>query len=476
MKKPVSISELVKTYSSLIDDLKGKINEKEFNKIKRSFDSHNKKFAPKPKPKPKPRVVRSKYILLDNITESSDKKSLVFNFKNNNSFTYNLINKKFELEGSLGKVEFLENQYLLTERQAKISRNQSIVNDQLDLFINSSQELWIKTFFSICRQENINIFYRPSKSVLAVLNRIEIISKIEKFQNIKDFSKITHLINCNKFKTSLKDLEVDSWFIDAALNNGELWQHIYEYNYAKKENLISEFQFLWNNYENTEIRHLYQRTRDLTKNCGYDFGTLIKYLNEEMHYQGITPLFYDNNNYYHIDYNDCHYSGLDLLKQYVECQTDDNYEKYPRNLKTELDKSYYRMQIVENQRLNEKSKVNFEKLKAFEFEDENYCVIAPQSIKDIVSEGNALCHCIANYAKSTAEGNYKVVFMRRISDKNAPLLTISLSGKKNIQAHYVRGKNNREVDSQEFKFVKKYNEYLKSQCALLNENAKASLS
>lgn len=460
MKKSVSISELVKTYSSLIDDLKGKINEKEFNKIKRSFDSHNKKFTPKPKPKP--RVVRSKYILLDNITESSDKKSLVFNFKNNNSFTYNLINKKFELEGSLSKVEFLEN------RIGQLP--------QIDLLINSSQEPWIKTFFSICSHESIDIFYNRPK---AVLNRIEIISKIEKFQNIKDFNGIAHLIYCNKFKTSLKDLEVDSWFIDAALNNGKLWQHMHEYNYAKKENLISEFQFLWNNYEYAEIRQLlhYNRyLRDLTKNYGYNFETLIKYLNEEMHYQGIMPLFYDdhNNNYDGNFYNNCDYEGIDLLKQYIECQTDKNYEKYPRNLKTELDKSYHRMQIVENQRLNEKSKVNFEKLKAFEFEDENYCVIAPQSIKDIVNEGNALRHCIANYARSTAEGNYKVVFMRRTSDKNAPLLTIHLSGKKNIKAHYIRGKRNREVDMQELKFVGKYNNYLKSQCALLNENVEVS--
>ena len=332
-----------------------------------------------------------------------------------------------------------------------------------------------KTFFSICSHECIDIFYRPSKGVLAALNRIEIISKIEKFQNIKDFNGITHLINCNKFKTSLKDLEVDSWFIDAALNNGKLWQHMHEYNYAKKENLISEFQFLWNNYEYAEIRHL-RRIRDLTKNYGYNFETLIKYLNEEMHYQGIMPLFYDDNNIYDDGnfYNNCDYEGIDLLKQYIECQTDNNYEKYPRNLRTELDKSYYRMQIVENQRLNEKSKVNFEKLKAFEFEDENYCVIAPQSTKDIVSEGNALRHCVANYAKSTAEGRYKVVFMRRTSDKNAPFLTISLSGNKNIKAHYIRGKRNREADMQELKFVGKYNNYLKSQCALLKENVEVS--
>jgi hypothetical protein len=431
------MNSLTPTLASLIFGLRGKISPKEYKIIKRHLDSHNKKSKPKPKP-----VV--KYKLLDSITESNDKKKLIFNFKNDASFTYNLINKSFNLTGSLSTVEFISPVLPKT------------LNSERELFITSAKEPWIQTFFKICRHCDISLL-KSRGAGKATLNRIEIISKIEKFQNLSSYDGIDKLVRNSKFKTSLKDLGLDSWFIDAALKDGNLWHHISEYQNAKKSNLISEFQFLWNNYNYTNICRLYKKLGRLIKDHDYDFIKTIDYLNEGMNNHGIK--YKDDSPYYNCDDN--YKVAIDLLLDYVKFQTDKNFEKYPRNLKTEVDKAFYRKKLIESKALYEASKENFQKLKALEFEDENYCIIAPQSIEDIVKEGSVLNHCVANYARKVASGRSRILFMRKITNKNIPFITISLSGNKIEMA---RRKNNNLVydSSVEKTFLNKYTNHLKS--------------
>lgn len=469
--KSVSTNDIVKTYASLLNDLKakGKISEKEFKTVKNKFDAHYNKNKKTKKPSVKK---CTQYLVLDNIVESNDKKHLVFNFKNNTSFTYNLITKKFRLKGNINIVEFFDKNKMTPEEKSQYSDNRSRIfftgKNSSELFMNSTTIPWIKTFFAICKDQDINILHH-STSEKTLINRIEIISKIEKFQNLKSFNGIDQLIRNSKFKTSLKDLGLDNWFIESALKNGDLWRNINSYQSAKKQNLTAEFQFVWEKYScsNTcsELHFFYNsRIKNLIENHNYEFKTLIEYLNEGMHNQGIRPLFEEYNDdidedlYYYLGEDD----SIDLLNKYVKFQTDENYEKYPRNLTTEVAKAYCRKKIIENQHLSETSKENFEKLKSFEFEDDQYCVIAPQSIKDIIDEGRSLKHCIANYAKNVAKGHTKVVFMRNKSNKNSSLLTILLSGTKKIKTEMVRGNRNRYADRIELSFLTKYNKHLKT--------------
>ena len=77
--------------------------------------------------------------------------------------------------------------------------------------------------------------------------------------------------------------------------------------------------------------------------------------------------------------------------------------------------------------------------KKYAYEDDTYIIRVPQSVQEIVREGQKLSHCVARYATSHAEGKTTILFLRRKSAPSVPWVTIEIKGFKIIQKE---GKHN----------------------------------
>lgn len=117
----------------------------------------------------------------------------------------------------------------------------------------------------------------------------------------------------------------------------------------------------------------------------------------------------------------------------------------------------------------ESQKESFEKLfkkrKKLEFSDGDLMVIQPESLQEIVAEGQALKHCVGGYTARHAEGRLTIMFLRRKDAPKTPYYTIEVSDDNVIRQ--CRGyKNNWEhgggkPKTEDIKaFEKHYQEYL----------------
>jgi hypothetical protein len=144
------------------------------------------------------------------------------------------------------------------------------------------------------------------------------------------------------------------------------------------------------------------------------------------------------NNFSHIfiswkDYiNACEKLGYDLKNDFV---------LFPKDLKKSHDLANKQ---VEKLRKKGKKKMldgitkrlgdYFAELRGkYNFENDEYAVIVPSNLNDIVKEGHVLRHCVGGYAERVAEKRTIVLFLRLKSDINTPFYTMEISQGKIIQ-------------------------------------------
>lgn len=66
---------------------------------------------------------------------------------------------------------------------------------------------------------------------------------------------------------------------------------------------------------------------------------------------------------------------------------------------------------------------------------DEYSIIYPDSPANIITEGRALSHCVSSFVKSVSNGSTTILFLRKNSEINKPLLTIEVKDGKVRQAH-----------------------------------------
>lgn len=71
---------------------------------------------------------------------------------------------------------------------------------------------------------------------------------------------------------------------------------------------------------------------------------------------------------------------------------------------------------------------------------ENYTIIIPHTVSEIVEEGKAMQHCVGGYAGRHMEGTLAILFLRSTAKPDKSLYTIEMHGKRLTQ---VQGYNNR---------------------------------
>lgn len=106
------------------------------------------------------------------------------------------------------------------------------------------------------------------------------------------------------------------------------------------------------------------------------------------------------------------------------------------------------------------------KLKKFEFQNGQYCVVVPEKIADIVEEGVILRHCVhtCDYYFSRIQNDESYLFfLRKKSDPKMPWYTLEVEPSGNIRQKRTTGDKQNEDFQKALPFLTKWQQYFKKQ-------------
>lgn len=86
---------------------------------------------------------------------------------------------------------------------------------------------------------------------------------------------------------------------------------------------------------------------------------------------------------------------------------------------------------IEQQRWNKMTEKK--KWSKWEFEDDDFAVVAPSQPEDLATEGITLHHCVKSYISKVAAGDTNIMFIRKKEDLNKPFFTVEVSNDGNIE-------------------------------------------
>lgn len=132
------------------------------------------------------------------------------------------------------------------------------------------------------------------------------------------------------------------------------------------------------------------------------------------------------------------YSGGDIQTlihwvDYLRMAADEGYDMtdtsvlMPPNLNAAHDRLANIKKYAHDKNMDKLIEKRNKKLEKLIFADENYTIVLPQSVKDIVNEGKALSHCVGGYADRHARGVLTILFIRKNDDLNTPYYTMEVS-------------------------------------------------
>ena len=140
-------------------------------------------------------------------------------------------------------------------------------------------------------------------------------------------------------------------------------------------------------------------------------------------------------------------------RDYIKMAAELNYDivnpvvYFPKDLKTAHDNANrnhlalleQRQAAAEKKQLADYMKIKKKYIKQYEFSDENFSIVIPSGIDDIIREGKLQQHCVGGYAHRHVNGTLTICFLRKTNDIETPLYTIEMHGKALTQ---VQGKKN----------------------------------
>lgn len=89
----------------------------------------------------------------------------------------------------------------------------------------------------------------------------------------------------------------------------------------------------------------------------------------------------------------------------------------------------------------------------YAWEDDQYCVVAPNKSDDIKNEGTELNHCVGSYIESVLDGRTQICFMRKKDAPEQSLITLEIRSRGIQQA---RGYSNRDLSDAEKQWLEIY--------------------
>lgn len=169
-----------------------------------------------------------------------------------------------------------------------------------------------------------------------------------------------------------------------------------------------------------------------------------------------------------VDWCDANNVDYSIYSDYIEAviglglDLTDTKNLYPKNVKrmhdiriNELESVRAKQDRIKRKELYEQFAKAGQDAKAYEWENAEYKIIAPQDISELAAEGKILGHCVGKmgYDKKMADGKCVIMFVRRVTNINEPMVTVEydLTRKKVLQSY---GKNNSRPKSDVQAFIK----------------------
>ena len=115
----------------------------------------------------------------------------------------------------------------------------------------------------------------------------------------------------------------------------------------------------------------------------------------------------------------------------------DELSRYIKKCRDEQTKRAFR-EVYEN--LAEKANLTSNKLQ----------IVCPKQTDDLITEGQALHHCVGTYIERVAAKKCLIVFVRRVEEPEKPFVTVEVSNGKIVQ---IRGERNSDPTKEVKKFV-----------------------
>lgn len=127
---------------------------------------------------------------------------------------------------------------------------------------------------------------------------------------------------------------------------------------------------------------------------------------------------------------------------------------FPRSLKEEHDKMLKAIETMKNVEKNEKYQEIVPQYKGqYSFSYKGLFIVVPESLEDIVREGNEQHHCVASYVDRVAAGSTCILFVRQEETPDQPFYTMEIQDVSIVQC---RGKYNESQTPEVKKFLEKF--------------------
>jgi hypothetical protein len=145
---------------------------------------------------------------------------------------------------------------------------------------------------------------------------------------------------------------------------------------------------------------------------------------------------------------------LTLYKDYLKMMKDmknPRITKYTSNLRLRHDLTVRNHKSWKTEYNNElfAEKINLD----YEWKSKDYVILSPRTPEDVKNEGTQQHHCVGSYVDKILDGTTQILFMRTKADTDTSLITIEV---RNNTICQTKGENNRELQTQEKDWLKKY--------------------
>lgn len=143
---------------------------------------------------------------------------------------------------------------------------------------------------------------------------------------------------------------------------------------------------------------------------------------------------------------------LDLCEKYGY-DMKDHTVLFPSYLETIYLKLYEEDMLLQNPQMNDKIASMAKLLELNRYEDADYIIYAPSSIRELIDESMQQHNCVRGYVKSIAEGTSQIYFMRKKEQPDVSFVTIEIVHATVFQAYY---KYNEPVGDDIMQVLKKW--------------------
>lgn len=129
------------------------------------------------------------------------------------------------------------------------------------------------------------------------------------------------------------------------------------------------------------------------------------------------------------------------MAQKLEYDLQNPVVRYPKNLNTTHDNAVanynaHKAEIEAKQNAKKEAaakKMLLSKDKQYCYSDDNFMILVPHTIADIIREGKIQKHCVGGYAARHMDGKLTICFLREINNPKTPLYTIEMHDKELTQ-------------------------------------------